>query len=146
MAWKARAEDRGASGPSFAARGLMDKWIVVMIAACVGLASCDDCPGPVPQCPAAELDFTVTTSDGQSLSGVEATLSGAPFDCRPTPTGAYCSRLGAAPGLLHVTAPGFQPVDVDATVTTTSAPHCGCPGATLTPSTVSLGPSDGGVD
>ena len=111
---------------------------VALIAAASLAVSCGECSGPSPGCPYFPT-LTVATPAGSTLTGVEATVSGSPLTCDPSPTGAIC--VGGGDGPLHVEAPGFQPVDVDSTVTRTSAPNCGCPGFTRTPSTVTLNPS-----
>ena len=111
---------------------------IAVLAATLLVASCDECSGPVPQCP-FYVTLAVVTPAGGTLTGVNATVSGSPLTCEPTPTGATCA--GGGDGQLHVEAPGFQSVDVDSTVTRTAAPKCGCPGFTREPSTVTLNPS-----
>jgi hypothetical protein len=111
---------------------------LVFIAAALFLVSCDLCPSPPLECP-FDVTLTVATPSGGTLTGVEATVSGSPLTCDSTPTGATC--VGGGDGQLHVEAPGFQPIDVDSTVTRTPAPACGCPGFTRDPSNVTLNPS-----
>jgi hypothetical protein len=101
-------------------------------------ASCDECSDPVPHCPYFPT-VTVVTQGGGTVAYVSALVSSSPLSCSPTPTGATCS--GGGDGRLHLEAPGFQPVDVDSTVTETPGPNCGCPRFTREPSTVTLNPS-----
>jgi hypothetical protein len=110
---------------------------VALISVVPLLGSCgDDCN---PKCPYYVI-LTVETSNG-SAPQVSASVAGSPLTCSPSPTGAYCS--GGGDGRLHVEAPGFQPIDIDSTVTETPAPGgCGCPGFTRVPSTVTLSPSN----
>jgi hypothetical protein len=101
----------------------------------IGSLGC--CPSSAPHCPYG-IVLTVSAPDGGPLSGVQATLSGVAFSCASTATGASCEGSGPAPGPLQVMAPGFKSVDLNATVTTTPAPSCGCPGFKLDPSNVTL--------
>jgi len=105
----------------------------------LGCASSDEgCPEPRPQCPYF-VTLTVTSSAKEQLTNVEATVSGQQLSCNPTPTGALCE--GGGEGSLHVQAPGFEPVDVDSTVTESAVPRCGCATFTRDPSSVTLTPS-----
>jgi hypothetical protein len=99
------------------------------------------------ECPAQffglQLVVTSSVGDGQ-LMGVQAALSGPatiPMSCGAEMDGTFCyPKMGGPEGnyTLQVTAPGFQSVTVPATATFTPAPRCGCGGATLDPSTVTL--------
>ena len=117
----------------------------LLAVALVAPTSCGD-PCPVSACPAASFFLDVTNArDGGQVTGVEATLSGPTtktMPCEPRGTEAVC--FGGAPVTagsysLQVTAPGFQSVNVPATVTLTSG--CGCQSAMLQPSTLALDPS-----
>lgn len=103
-----------------------------------GCGSPTACRGPVLECPFYVV-LAVSAPDGGAITGVQATLSGVALGCEATATGAGCLGSGT-PGPLKVTAPGFQPIDVNATVTTTPAPPCGCPRSMLEPSSVTLSP------
>lgn len=82
------------------------------------------------------------------VSGVAATLSGPQSEmmlCEPNGTATACTwpsgPVTAGNYSLQVTAPGFQSVIVSATIAVTPDPLCGCVGATLEPSAVTLDPS-----
>ncbi len=119
--------------------------VVLVFAVATFLVSCgSECPDGHPLCPHISPSFTVVTSPEQSLVGVEATIGSNAFACTPTQTGAICtaeSPLDSMAGLLHVTAPGFQPVAVDSSVERTPAEACGCATDSRRPSTVTLNPS-----
>jgi hypothetical protein len=90
----------------------------------------------------------LVTSDGVSeLADVQVTLSGPvtiAFRCAAHGDGMLClpsSGGQAGSYLLQVTAPGFDPVGTPATVTFNPAPRCGCQGARLAPSSVTLKPA-----
>jgi len=119
------------------------------LGALLASTSCSPCPNVL--CHAPFVDLLVTdAADGGAVSGVQATLSG------PTTVFISCSLNGnvtlcigewqgaidAGGYALQVAAPGFQTAAVPATVTVGSPPdsHCGCYGASLTPSTVALSP------
>lgn len=103
------------------------------------------------ECPASyiEISLAVAAPDGGAVSGVAATLSGpeaVTLLCQSSGTAALCTWPAPTPVTagsyaLQVTAPGFQPANVSATVTTSSGDGCGCPGASMQPSTVTLDPS-----
>ena len=108
------------------------------MAALLVACGCGSCPEPQLQCPNDVL-LTVTSPMGTELTGVSATVAGSQLTCWGSPTGAVCN--GGGSGLLHVEAPGFQPLDVESTVTEAPAPHCGCPAVTREPATVTLEPA-----
>ncbi len=91
-----------------------------------------------------------SAGDGGAISGIEATLSGpamVTMSCEPSsnvPTVVVCRwptyDVTAGSYSLLVTAPGFQPANVSATVTLTTS-SCGCVYAALEPSTVILNPA-----
>jgi len=122
-------------------------WLLPVLLVLIGCGGPAPCPGPLPECP-YYVTLTVSTPDGGAARGVQATISGAALSCTPTATGASCSGSPVLPGPLQVTAPGFQPIDVNAIGMTTPAPRCGCGGFTLEPSNVTLSMvmRDGGVD
>jgi hypothetical protein len=130
-------------------------WLLPVLLVLIGSIGCDPATGVAggqciaASCPAIPVLLTVSIPDGGAATGVQATLSGVTTSCAPTVTGAECRIYGQAPelGPLEVTAAGFQTVEVNATVTTTPARGCGCPGLKLEPSsvTLSLAP-DSGVD
>lgn len=81
------------------------------------------------------------------MDNVSATLSGPvtnTLSCEANGSETECTwSSGALPDgdyLLEVTAPGFQPVMVAATVAFPSG-TCGCKGAILQPSTITLDPA-----
>jgi hypothetical protein len=113
------------------------------------------CGGPCsePACPATYLVLGGVSvngaADAGAPSGVEATLSGPQsgmMSCAPNGSSTLCtwpsgSAVTAGTYSLEVMAPGFKPATVSVKVTVTPAPRCGCPGATIQPSTVTLDPS-----
>lgn len=123
--------------------GMQGRGGILIVAAVALLASCgqDECSGHPAPCPASESALTVTDTAGQAVSDVEATLSGVALSCASSANGTVCFSRGGASGPLHVEAPGFQPVDVNATVSETAGSACGCASATLTPAHVTLQPS-----
>ncbi len=113
--------------------GASRAWLGIL---CIACGSCNGCPEL--ECPYA-VSLSVSTATGGELTGLTATVSGQPLSCRATRWGATCD--GGGDGRLHLEAPGFQPVDVDSTVTETPASRCGCPDFTREPSTVVLEPA-----
>jgi len=112
----------------------------------------DERSGPCPfSCPAAQLSviLAVTSmSDGGTLSGVKATLSGPVTDemsCEPNGSGASCTwgdseSFTIGDYSLEVSAFGFQSANVAATITMSDA-GCECRSAAIKPSVVILDPS-----
>lgn len=106
-------------------------------------------------CPAAYLGLVldVTTATSAAIvSDVEATFSGpttGTMSCVPYQTVTACTwpsgPVTEGEYSILVTAPGFRSLSVNATVTTTTGSACGCPWASLVPSTVSLDSSAGGA-
>jgi hypothetical protein len=107
---------------------------------------------PCPACPALYVlaaGFSVNgAADAGAPSGVEATLSGPQttvMSCAPNGSTTLCGwppgPVTAGTYSLEVSATGFKPATVSAKVTVTPAPSCGCPGATIQPSSVTLDPS-----
>jgi hypothetical protein len=106
------------------------------------------CPGPF-----LALGIGVYAAvDGVAVSGVEATLMGPTtisMSCEPStnvPAATSCFwPLGGTfvegSYTLLVAAPGFQSKELSATLSLTPASRCGCSGATIEPSTVTLDPS-----
>ena len=117
----------------------------------VGCGSAAESPPCPHSCPATYIGVALVVSaatDGGVLSGVEATLFGATTEtmsCEPNGTATICTwpsgPVIAGTYSLLVTASGFQSENLSATVTVTPDPHCGCVGATLQPSMVTLDPS-----
>ena len=123
---------------------------VALTAALAALTACSDQRQCVePQCPAAGLP--IVAADGSQLSGVQATLSGpmiATLSCNSDSTVTTCffpaDFSTAGTYSLHVTANGFEAVDLNETVTFRPAgTPCTCPGPELNPTTgvVTLTPS-----
>ena len=116
------------------------------------LASCgEQCP--LPHCPAeGGVTLGVGAEDGSVLnSGVQATLTGpdagtgVEMSCSPSYKGMACVTRPdfrtAGTYVLRVTAPGFQSLTVNATVTVVPNPppdRCTCPGESLQPLRVTL--------
>jgi hypothetical protein len=107
-------------------------------------------------CPASELsaNVVVTTTPAMVVNGVQATLTGpggtGMMSCQPNFSAVLCawpSGVALTPGTysLEVSAPGQQTTTTQVEVTV-SPPSCGCTPGSISPSTVSLGPSDGGAD
>jgi len=126
-------------------RAIKGSWFCLLVT----LMSCGDacpptCPGPL-----FGIDLIVKGSaQAGPIEGVNATLSGPTtntLSCASNEKGTGCLwSSGTLPDgdyLLEVTAPGFQPAEVAATVTTSSGATCGCTGTTLQPSTITLDPS-----
>lgn len=98
------------------------------------------------------LDVTAA-ADGGAIEGVEATLSGPTTVGMSCETGANGYRVTACfpdntgnvptPGTysLHVSAPAFQSMDVNATVTLVPDTRCGCDDLKLDPAQVTLNPA-----
>jgi hypothetical protein len=85
-----------------------------------------------------------------ALSNVQATLAGpetGTMSCQPTFSAILCywPPIPVTPGTytLRVSALGYQSISVPVQVTV-SSPACGCKLGSITPSTVSLSPVDGG--
>ena len=86
-----------------------------------------------------------------ALSDVQATLMGpetGTMSCQPNFSASLCEwppPVPVTPGTytLQVSARGYQPISVPVQVTV-SPPTCGCTAGSITPSTVSLSPVDGG--
>ena len=122
-----------------------------MLGAVALLVSCGSrCPNL--SCPRSDVQLTVTDPNGHAVSHVEVTSSNVSLSCTATATGTVCDFIGAGPlhvgtGPLHIEAPGFQTVDLNATVTETQPDSAcpSCPEDTLNPSHVTLQPSDGGA-
>ncbi len=122
--------------------------LTVALLAQTSCGSGDDNP-PCPFCPATFLTVGVLVTsamDGGTLAGVQATLTGSEttiLSCEPRGTAVFCTLPPVAPGSysLQVTALGFRPTNVSASVTITRDPRCGCSGATVEPSEVTLDPS-----
>ncbi len=82
---------------------------------------------------------------GAAPTDVEATLTGPATEmmkCEPNGTATTCT-WPFEPAItgnysLEVKAPGFQPANVDATISVAPDPKCGCTEATMKPSEVIL--------
>jgi hypothetical protein len=100
-------------------------------------------------CPAPNLAIAVQPPGGGMVPGAEATLTGpatVTLSCGPNGpkwTGCFSEPGPVIAGTysLLVTAPGFESIDVTATVTTES--DCGCTFAALEPPEVTLTPATG---
>jgi len=128
--------------------------------ALLATTSCGDNCSRARGCPATSFYLEVIgATDGGVVSNIEAVLSGPTtiiMSCdRPESCG-YFGHVTEGSYTLEVTAPGFQAASVPATLTVGPVP-CGCPAATLQPSTLTLTPSgdpdaavadvaDGGLD
>ena len=121
---------------------------LLSVSACGGSGG-QPCPGG---CPATSATATVavSTTPAMALSDVQATLTGpetGTMSCQPNLSASLCEwpPVPVTPGTytLQVSAPGYQPVIVPVQVTV-SPPTCGCTFGSITPSTVSLSPVDGG--
>ena len=104
-------------------------------------------------CPASRMGLTLdvaNATDGRAVNDVSATLAGdssGTMSCEVTVTGEVtaCEWPYSLPDTdatyaLSVSAPGFLPANVTATVTSIPASRCGCPWAKLSPSSVTLAP------
>jgi hypothetical protein len=108
-----------------------------------GAVQCESaCPSPL-----LGIQLAVMSSAGPGeVSGVQATLAGpvtVHLSCSSFAQTTSCFPTAGGPEgsyVLQVTAPGFAPVAVDATVMFTPAQGCGCGFATLEPSLVTLNP------
>lgn len=124
----------------------------MMLGALVVFVADTSCGNSCPEveCPATYLGISldVTAPDAGAVAAA-ATLSGpaaVTMSCHQSGATTVCMWPGGAPVTagtysLQVTAPGFQTANVSVTVTTSSADGCGCPGASMQPSTVTLEPS-----
>jgi hypothetical protein len=116
-----------------------------------GSGSGQPCPS---ECPATYVGaiVAVTTTPAMAVSGVQATLTGPVTDsmsCQPNGTATACMWSPATPVTagtyaLQVSAPGYQTTTTQVEIAI-SPPVCGCTQASIEPSMVALGPSDGGI-
>ncbi len=132
---------------------LREPWLAAFLFLAAELASscgpqCIPCECGIAPAELAVKTFLDASRDGGPLEGAEVTFTGAEsgaMACQPANTGAVCSLQGAWPPtgsyMLQVGAPGYPSVEVPVTMTVTPPTKtcgCSCPGATLSPSTVSL--------
>jgi hypothetical protein len=113
----------------------------------VTTAGCWSCPGG---CPIATAGLTMTLTAGPSGGGVpgaEITFSGeaaGALNCDASMTETVCwwpdGPFGEGDYVLKITAPGFEPSQVNATLKVAPDAQCGCRSASLTPSEVTLLP------
>jgi hypothetical protein len=129
--------------------------MILMLAA---LAACDGQKCPY-GCPAAWLGASVAivTAPQAVVNGVEAALTGpvtGSMRCQPNPpvSSVVCdwpTGAGAVvPGTysLQVSAPGYETTTIQVEVATHPPDPCGCAWDSITPSVVSISPTDGGAD
>ena len=120
--------------------------LVSLAFALAGEISCTPCPVG---CPSVEADisFAVTdATDGGPVNGVQATLSGpttVTMTCQVAGKVTICSwpyvPVTVGNYSLDVSAPGFQPVTVQASVKVTKPdPSCACQQGTLKPLALTL--------
>jgi hypothetical protein len=130
-------------------------WLIALLAvvSASSAVGCNDCSRhSCPWSPPAIVVYAGADGGAVAVSGVEATLMGATsvtMACTPSAnslTATSCFWPGdtpvtSGPYSLVVTAPGYRSKELSATVSLVPASHCGCPGATIEPSTVTLEPS-----
>ena len=128
--------------PLMASRLLFGLAAVLLLA-----ASCGPLCQPIP-CVPTDVVVTVTNASQGALavSGVQATFTGpenGTMSCRDDDSASICSWGGVKSGKYSVqlTAPGFEPKTVSLTMTVNPPARCGCPSASVEPSTVSLQPA-----
>jgi len=128
---------------------------VLMLAAIlspIGLSACDsigECQFPAVST-GAEVELL--TSPMVRVNGAQAILTGPVTDtllCVPYPWGGTCFWSGTTPITVgtytfQVSAPGYQAVTTQLDLTIVSG--CGRTAANVKPSSISLTPTDGGVD
>ena len=130
-------------------------WLMALLAV-VSSGSAVGCDSGCPRtCPGPFLGLGIgvyAAVNGVAVGGVEATLMGpttVALSCEPSgnvPAATSCFwPLGATfvegTYTLLVAAPGFQSKEVGATLSLPPASRCGCSGASIEPSTVTLDPS-----
>ena len=130
-------------------------WLIALLAvvSASSAVGCDVCSRhSCPYSPPGVVVYAGGDGGAVAVSGVEATLKGpttvtmscAPSENVPTETGCLWPQgTDVTPGTysLVVTAPGYRSKELSATVSLVPASHCGCPGVTIEPSTVTLDPS-----
>jgi len=99
------------------------------------------CPGGCPA-PSVVLDVT-SASDAGTLSGVRVSIADRDLSCEPyndTMTVCFWHSPIVGTYTLSINATGFQSANLSAEVTIDRDPQCGCPGAAISPSKVTLEP------
>ncbi len=135
---------------------------VLVAALTMSLLAVSACGSPGEQacpwgCPAPSVYATVlvTTTPATAVNGVQVQLTGpvsGTMACQPPNLSAvFCEwprgvAVVAGTYSLQVTATGYQPTLAQVEVATPPPGACGCSADSVTPSTVTLSPSDGGVD
>lgn len=120
-------------------------FLAFVVATAAGCGTDKQCPAG---CPATwvHVVLDVTSSpDGGAISDVEVTYSGpsaGTMSCERADTETACSwtsgPVTAGTYLLDVVAPGYQETKINSDLVITPDPVCGCTGATLRPSHVTL--------
>jgi hypothetical protein len=89
-----------------------------------------------------------------AVNGVQAVLTGpatGTMACQPNFSAVLCEwppgvDVVAGTYSLQVSAPGYQATTIQVKVATPPPGACGCSADSITPSTVTIGPSDEGAD
>lgn len=123
------------------------------LTACGGGVAGQTCPFG---CPAAYLtaNVVVTTTPAMAVNGVQAVLTGpvtGTMVCQPNFSALLCQwppTVVVMPGTysLEVSAPGYHTTTIQVEVAIPPPGTCGCSADSIKPSTVSISPTDGGVD
>jgi hypothetical protein len=126
--------------------------VLLVLLFSLGFTACQqDCPGA---CPAAPPPHVVVMTESSTVTaGVQATLTGSEtlnLQCEKASGTTTCSWPVASPVItgtysLQVSAPGEQTTTIQVEVATHGQVCCGSYDA-ISPSAVTLSPSDGGSD
>jgi hypothetical protein len=112
-----------------------------------GCGADEKCPAGCPATYMSVFFDIMSSADGGVVSDVEVAFSGpseGSMKCETTDAGTDCFWPGGPVSegtyLLQVSASGYKPAKIDAKMTIMPDPQCGCAGAALKPSEVTLDP------
>ncbi|HEY3806428.1 MAG TPA: hypothetical protein VGL61_27680 [Kofleriaceae bacterium] len=116
---------------------------LIVQTACGEMMSC-----PEGGCPATYIGVRLLVQGSGALTAASVAISGpqtGTMSCEPNQSDMLCIWPAELPVMagtysLEVTAPGYTSMTLGGTVAIDPDPECGCTGATLTPSDVTLEP------